>query len=366
MWGIAAVGNDKFGNFNLASLVILAMLASSPSIADYTVEGFASFNIGVASNDADFLGYGTSINTLPDSVAAIQFRQNINEQLNATIQLIARAEEQWQLEVEWAYLAYHLPSNTVIRTGQLRSPLYLYSDYFDVRYAQPYLRPPTVVYGLIDFDTYSGIDAIIPLFREHSVVTFHPLFGAAEHETDSGYELEVSNYMGANLTWELGHWLLRSVYIHGDVNSDDSELLADTEGTFYGVGIRYDPGKWFIEAEYGQVTTRGLYEDPSGAYIGGGYHFGHVTPYLVVGMSKTTDNDERSLEFNQEYPGLTFERKEFSLGFRWDFINDAAIKFDVTHWDDFNGTTGISYLSGNNELEFEQSTIITLGIDAVF
>jgi hypothetical protein len=357
----------------MASLLTVASFTSG---AQTNIHGFASMIAGQASNNAELLDYNSSADFNPDSEAGVQFDFEVNEHVDTTIQLIARGEDNWTPEAEWAYLSYNMTNGYTLRTGKLRGPVFLYSDYLDVGYAQPFLRPASSMYDLLPFTAYTGADAIIPLSIYGSTLTIQPFLGGTQAELESGQSFELNNLLGSAISWEKGNLLLRGALARTDLNSDETDstdaitailanLLDDKQGMFAELGVRYESNNWFLVGEYGRVTVEGDYSDIDGAYISAGYHLQNITPYFVAGMTETKDNSNRADNATlSSY--LNFERKEFSAGFRWDLMSNVAFKFDLTHLFDFNGTSGTVYGLGNEAKSYDNCTIISLGVETIF
>jgi len=158
-----------FASLLYGTLATTAVL--NPAMADVRINGFASVAFGMSDQNADslgadetfFLGYSDKLNTTEDSLAGLQFGFDINDSMTGTIQLIAKGEDDWQPEMEWAYLSYNTEQGAMFRAGKLRAPIYMYSDYLDLRYAQPFVRPSNGFYSLVRFTSYTGVDAVLPL-----------------------------------------------------------------------------------------------------------------------------------------------------------------------------------------------------------
>lgn len=388
-------------------LALLGILLAHQSAAETTINGFATIAVGLADNDGEYLGYTQDLDLQPDSKAGVQIGYKVNDKMDATVQILARGADDWDPKMEWAYVSYHADNGTTVRAGKLRLPFYMYSDYLDVGYAQPFLRSPTGVYTINPlFDTYTGVDAIIPVELSGSTLTFQPFYGGVDDES-FGTTFKLSNLVGANANWEYDALQIRAIYSIGKFTESNEPALADQDASFAGIGFKYEAGSWFISGEYASIEVDGVIYDTDAAYLAAGYQLGDWTPYISVGMSETTDNSVREeaimgLETQQsqlqagidalnagaspddvgftleegnalmaqvtggisQLNSFTFERMEYSIGTRWDFMAGVALKADITFYDDFNGSAGFAndyYSSAESDV-----TIISAGIDAVF
>ena len=126
-------------------------------------------------------------------------------------------------------------------------------------------------------------------------LTFQPLTGEV-NESINGADFKLKNTIGMVMQYDLNSWVLRGVYSQTKIESDAPELsfMDGKTGKFMGVGASYDPGDWFVVSELGRIEPDGAYPDTDAAYLGSGIRIDSVTPYVMVGMSKSKDDDERS------------------------------------------------------------------------
>lgn len=347
----------------------------------FKINGFSSVAVGTASNDAGFYGYDEDAEWQPDSVLGLQMTFNVNDQTEATVQLQARGADDWDPEIEWAFLAYTFDNGTKLRGGKLRLPLYMYSDYLEVGYAYPFARPSVDVYSLVNFSNYTGVDALVPIELGSSTLTLQPFAGSLTDDVAAGGEVTLKNILGLVGTLEYDSLTLRAIYGQGDVETDPAGalgILNDTDAEFNGLAASWDPGNYFITAEFARRKNEGLYPDADAVYAVAGYRFDAVTPYLMVGQTETTDDDQRdALAALGLRSGFDVRRTTYSAGLRWDFMPQLALKFDVTKADSFDGTSGglssnsgiVSSIAGPQFVNlgtYDDTTIYSIILDAVF
>ncbi len=112
----------------LLTSILLGTTLSTAAHANTTINGFATVAMGLADNDGQYIGYGEDLDLEPDSKAGVQIGYSINEKMTATVQFLARGADEWDPEMEWAYLSYNTDGGNTIRAGKLRLPFYMYSD----------------------------------------------------------------------------------------------------------------------------------------------------------------------------------------------------------------------------------------------
>ncbi|WP_445773677.1 hypothetical protein [Shewanella sp.] len=353
------------------------------------LNGFISGAYISSDNDAGYNSADTSANFSEDSKVGLQATFDISDRTQAVLQLMMRGEYDWEVEAEWAYLSHRFENGVKLRGGKLRVPLYMYSDYLDVGYAQPFARPPEEVYGAVPFSSYTGGGVSYDVDLDDSTLTMQ-MFGGESKVKSTG--TDVSNLIGANVNWTDETWTLRAVYgqakFDGSVTSEvDVELapgvitqadytvlqLVDDTGSFTGVGASYDNGEVIAITEWTRIEVDAAYPDTDSGYLTLGYRIKEFTPYVTVAYMKTQDNDER-LPLSQaaaiQMIAFNAERMAYSLGLRWDAIDNVAVKFDITYADDFGDTSG-GFL--NNSLDtttgkfiYDDTLIYTVKFDAVF
>ena len=129
------------------AVAICCALATSNASAEVRINGFASI-VGGKSLDSDqtLYGYDDDISFKNESVFALQLTADLQEKLSATAQIVARGENDFDADFEWAYLTYEISDELQISAGKMRAPFYRYSDFLDVGYTYRWVRPPQSVY----------------------------------------------------------------------------------------------------------------------------------------------------------------------------------------------------------------------------
>lgn len=344
----------------------------------FKINGFASVGVGSADNDGGLYGYEKELNWEADSVLGVQMTFAVNDATEATVQLQAQGADDWDPEIEWAFLAYSFDNGAKLRGGKLRVPLYMYSDYLQVGYAYPFARPNVDVYSLSPISAYSGADFILPFEFDSATLSFQG-FGGEGSADISGGSLELKRIAGLVTTLEWSSLTLRGVYASALLQSADIALIDDKDGTFAGLGFNYDPGDWFLLGEFGRVEVDDAFPDTDAAYLAAGYRIDAFTPYLMVGQTETQDDDLRSgLDVFGVRSSFDAKRTTYSAGVRWDFMPGLALKADVTLADSFDGTGGdlpgndgfanlpVVGLTPINSGSYDDTTIYSIVVDAVF
>ncbi|WP_372964264.1 hypothetical protein [Marinobacter sp.] len=348
--------------------------------------GFFSTGYARASNDAGYAGFidESEVNDL--SLFALQGTFDVTQKSQIVMQLVGRGSDDWEPEVEWAYLSHRPTNNLQLRAGKMRLPMFMYSDSLEVGYAQPWARPPQSVYGPIAVTSYVGADASYNWNFNNSSLNANFFTGFTEEDGNSG-DVQLRNIAGLNLTWTDYVWTFRGIAATAEVDIDATRLaaqapagadvntiLADGErGNFFGLGASYDDGSWQIIGEVTRVEVDGKFSDTDSAYLSVGHRFGSWTPYVALGWLESKDDEER-LGFVTTGGGiplapesiLNYQREDYSVGTRWDITPGVAIKIDATHSRGFDKGTGNlnpAYIlaTGTNS-----TNVYTIKIDSAF
>lgn len=327
--------------------------------------GFLSTGYSRASNDAGFAGIDTSSEIYDVSLMALQGSFDITDEIQAVMQIVGRGEESWEPDMEWAYLSYRPMGALQLRAGKMRQPLFMYSDFLELGYSQPWARAPQSVYGQSP-SSYMGADAAYTFNLDASAVTTQVFGGHLEDEDEGrGVIVDVRNSFGASTSWTNYVWTVRGVVSTGKLNLETSsgqQLVSDESASYLGFGVSYDDGSWQIISEATRTEIDGFYADTDAAYLSVGHRFGAFTPYVVIGRVESKDNDERPAML----AAMNTERDEYSVGVRWDVTPGVALKADWTHVTGFeDGPSGLDAQTVLAE-GIDNTNVYTFKIDAAF
>ncbi|WP_427978199.1 hypothetical protein [Agarivorans sp.] len=346
--------------------------------------GFYSVGINQSNNE---LGYADSsedydFNNL--TLVGLQGDFALADSTSVTVQLVARGSDDFSPKVEWAYLKHTFDNYVTLRGGKLRLPMYMYSDYLEVGFAQPWARPPVEVYGFVPFNSFVGVDASYDFELDDSTLSLQGFWGQSK-EDGTNYD----DILGANISWAVNDVTLRAVYGVAKVtpasdNYPNRGVLADkNKADFLGAGFSYDDGSWLLVSEWTRATVDGQYSDVDSAYLTLGYRIDKFMPYATVAGMKTQDDDEREGQFTCValcnsgndvaapsawiYDG---KRRSYSLGLRYDLLSNLALKLDATYVDGFGDTNALlsnkvnAALTGQNSAD--STVVYSIVFDGVF
>jgi hypothetical protein len=255
-------------------------------------------------------GRTESVSWNSGSKFAGQVDWTISDRFSATAQTLVKQYEDgdWGPRMEWAYVKYNASNELDIRVGRIRPPVYMLSDFLDVNFANPWVRPPTEQYYNIPVTNMDGIDFLWrPDFAGFSWLV-QPYYGEKDLDTTTEGEYVGIENFGLNLsaskgdfTYRFGYWdadlemeiasfkqasagLQQICLGFGDpVACEQYELLnlQDINYRFLSAGLTWDQGDYFVQSEFGRaISNSTTVADSTAYYVTGGMRLNLWTPFL--------------------------------------------------------------------------------------
>lgn len=374
----------------------------------YRFSGFGTLGIVHSSeDDADFLahdlqdkgaGRHDSWSKAVDSRLGLQLSADFTSSFSAVLQVVSEQQYDgtFRPQVEWANLTYDITPDLSVRAGRIVLDSFLVSNYRKVGYSTPWVRPPVELYSLIPLTKSDGVDVSYHMNFGDVNNTFRVGYGVASARLPDGGKVETEG--GAwhlSNTLEYGPATFHMAYsrsrftvglydeafdqyrafaqgaaliagnpfvpapIRGQAAAAGAQALAledkynanDKPFNVLSIGASYDPGKWFVMAEWGQTDSDSIFGKREGWYATGGYRWGKFTPYVTYARA--------DLKSNQKDPGITSapafmglaqnaadlntflnsqnglagapEQKTISVGLRWDVAKNTALKLQYDY-----------------------------------
>lgn len=287
----------------LLAVALTAALANTAH-ANIRINGFANFIGGMASEDRvvsptqdPLYGYDDNISFREESLFALQASGDVNDRMSATVQVLARGENDFEVDFEWAYLTYRVTNNMAVSAGRFRLPLFRLSDSLDVGYSHHWISAPQAVYD-VPFNDLDGFRIDYSDFAGDWEYKLGAAVGTFENEISSGTIEGDNTYL---VSAEVSNdWLsIRSVYGSAKTTFDQPELNAQITGQlsdvapglrdfllmeedtarFVGIGVQIDTFDWFVGGEYTDIDIEESYTPKDEAwYVTAGMRFGKWTP----------------------------------------------------------------------------------------
>lgn len=151
----------------LLAIAALGLPATAHAAPTIDWNGYGSFlwsrldDLAAVNGDTDlpYGEFGDLSNTSNESRLALQGELQLNDRLSGVVQLVSRAENDHNVDLEWAYLRWQVNADLTLRAGKLRRNASLHTDSYDIGYSYTGVRPPTSVYFSIS-PIYEGLNAV--------------------------------------------------------------------------------------------------------------------------------------------------------------------------------------------------------------
>jgi hypothetical protein len=354
------------------ALAAALSLGATAAHAEVRISGFGQIIAGTTLDSSDRFparSYTDTVDFEEESLFAIQIDADLNERVTATAQILAEGSEDFKPELAWAYANVQLGKGFSTKVGRQRIPFYRYSDFLDVGYAYPWIRPPVAMYNQ-PWSNADGVSLSHNAYFGNWFSQAQVLYGSFEGDANIGsteFQAELSHLRGVSWDVEYDEWLsLRAAFITADVSITGTSLdqvtgalrafrqdaLAsrldynDDRGTFKSVGFKVDKANWLVVGEYAELEIEDSVFaniDRTDWYATVGRRFGTVTPHLTYGRQSAGAD----LSVLQGVPptsplfrpvaaaAMSQELDETykSVGVRWDFASNVALKADYTKVD---------------------------------
>lgn len=384
----------------LASLISAAVCQPvlAAEISDYVrFSGFGTLGIVHSSDkDADFrgnieqstgAGRTNTHDSGVDSVFGAQADVQFMPKLTGTAQIVTRRLSDYNSTrpyFEWANIKYQATRDLSVRAGRVVAPVFMISDSRMVGYAQTMVRPPEEVYFINPITYVNGADVNYKfasgpvLYKVGATIgklnqTLVSAVGSFSYKFDTKLVNAAAEYNGSTLRLGYGKVDLSAsaealdIYDKGMntlVNAgvaNASTIQSNTYHTdntveMYMLGYVYDKNEWLFQSEYvSRKSKSDIVLDLDGFSLMGGYRIAKWTPFLgYAHMSTKNPVILPSLNTSSLPPGqagiinalnatyqMRHNRSTWSMGTRWDVIDNVALKVQFDRTDKEKGGTGL-------------------------
>lgn len=384
----------------LASLISAAVCQPvlAAEISDYVrFSGFGTLGIVHSSDkDADFrgnieqstgAGRTNTHDSGVDSVFGAQADVQFMPKLTGTAQIVTRRLSDYNSTrpyFEWANIKYQATRDLSVRAGRVVAPVFMISDSRMVGYAQTMVRPPEEVYFINPITYVNGADVNYKfasgpvLYKVGATIgklnqTLVSAVGSFSYKFDTKLVNAAAEYNGSTLRLGYGKVDLSAsaealdIYDKGMntlVNAgvaNASTIQSNTYHTdntveMYMLGYVYDKNEWLFQSEYvSRKSKSDIVLDLDGFSLMGGYRIAKWTPFLgYAHMSTKNPVILPSLNTSSLPPGqagiinalnatyqMPHNRSTWSMGTRWDVIDNVALKVQFDRTDKEKGGTGL-------------------------
>lgn len=358
----------------------------------FKVNGF--FSGGLAVNDGDdaelaIYDIGDNFSAQAVSRLGIQMTFKVADDMNLTGQLVSRGVNDYELEAEWAYLSWDVSNDFTLRIGRQRTPYYLLSEYLEVGYAYPWVRPPIELYN-IPISSNDGVSLLYDFSVGDWNFSTQGYFGSSKGFADQlEGEFKLNQGWGVAAFAENGPWTFRMGFNTSNLDVESrvdggigDQLLDGVEGMQAGLAqfapfaeqlaaagspvptikalplenietqyisaaASYDDGSLLVIGEIAHLRVVDFVQPAGdGGYLTVGYRFGKWMPHFTYGKFYTDAKNDAQV---QEYLDAAAYVYALTSGVGGD-PNEVALHY------------GAQALYNNLSMLVQQQTSYTLGL----
>lgn len=312
-----------------------------------------------------------------DTRIGIQVSADINDRMSVTAQLLGsnREEDNFDTFFDWGYINYSLSEDTNIRGGKIKFPTFLISDYIEVGYAYPWIRPPSEVYDSNPITAITGVDVLYRAGLGPADLLIQPYFGTANDQDalvpqevlpalgkapgSVEYEdFDAKNMAGINLALSNDYGTIRAGYLQTEVSAS-SFGVDDEDVTFWSVGATMDWNNVIAYSEYFDRDIDGdanlFFPNQNGWYATLGYRIDRFLPHITYAQLRG-DNADGS----NPNEGVGLEQDSITAGLRYELGTGADLKVEYERVEPESGSRGL-FMENTGDIN-----IFSLAVDVIF
>ncbi|HLO65871.1 MAG TPA: hypothetical protein VK188_02560 [Holophaga sp.] len=408
----------------LGWLALALPLGAQAVDAPWRLSGFGT--LGLAATDTREVGFirdlgqpypgvRNHLNARPDSRLGVQLDLRFTETLRGAAQVVSK--QQWdgsfRPTLTAAYLAYNPVGNLEIRAGRLGVHQVLGTDSRDVGYAHLWVRPNVEGLGFMPFNHFDGVDLKEDISLGASTrLTLKAFTGLAYEKVpvagSDPIDFAGSSVAGLAVDLQRGPWQARLVWDHWrNANNfpasiailqqglqyyagilQDPRLLASADAInptgskadFRSLALAYEKGPIQFHGSIGRLTRdRPALPDSWSGYLSLGWRLGAFVPYATFSRAVSDRPPVPELGAMPSLPDPVsqalvggvrdlmragaMDQRTVSAGLRWDFAENADLKFQVDRVSAHDSTAGWQVIQpGWNG----RATVFTVTLDFIF
>jgi hypothetical protein len=318
--------------------------------ASAQVSGFATLGAAWFSNPhADFAynnhstgpGNSRSVDLGLDSNLGLQWSSTFDQAVRLTAQTVVYRDASNHVRPDLTLLnaQFLMNDRLSLRVGRTQNPNFLFSDYRQVHYALPWIRPPREVYGVTSFFNYDGVQGRyqLPVMDDWSLVFLAGIAQSSmDYSLDGGRAVDSAQaegvrYVSAALQHE--DWTIKLSYETGALSTKNETVEQALQGVtqfdavlaqnmslwnkkydFWALGAQYDSSDWLI---VGELSWRGLeayFGQRGGGYATLGRHYGQYMPYITLARTWTITDSSTNPIAQSLYDSVKYSASSLALG----------------------------------------------------
>ncbi len=415
-------------DFRLVSLPAL-LLTFAASLAradvDHRFSGFATLGVAINTNPElvfrndvtqDNGAYKHNGYWLNDTRLGLQWQGRWSPEWETTVQVVAkdRFDNTLANSIEWAFVRYRPVDGLDLRLGRLGADAFMLSDFRQVGYTLPWVRPPHDLYGITSLYSFDGFDLTKRVAVGEAMLNFKTFYGNSNEKYPTGFDNgQFTRFdfdlfgLSSNLEWN--EWKLRYSFVSVEVNSDLTKPLRnvweqiamqwspandvvtglESEGKkfrYHQLGLNYDNNNWWFQSEYVRISSDViLVVNGENAYASLGKRFGSFNLYGLLGYANPrtpilsipvpaglpepfgSQLNYLARATENRLNGVRIKQRSVGVGARWDFTPKMAFKLQIDKFHvDKTGSSLWFSTDGAPLSDNKKPTVISLAWDMLF
>ncbi|HEX9627100.1 MAG TPA: porin [Acidiferrobacterales bacterium] len=325
-----------------------------------------------------------------DSRMGLQISAKVNPKIDVTGQLLARgSSDDFNMKADWAFVTYHVNEPLALRMGKVKLTTFLISDYIEVGFAYPWIRPPQEVYSSNPISTINGVDMLLRFNVGDAVFLFQPYFGQSkgaealmpqeaipaynfffDPDLPPGTVLNVGftadHMVGVNTSFGTDAFSVRGGWLTTQVGAPLFGVV-DDDVKFASAGFTVDWMNIVMYSEYFRRIIDGganlAFPNQKGFYGTLGYRIGKFLPHVTY--ADLRDYNDPVGPFGD----VPLIQKSITAGFRYELGSGAALKVEAQQVQPEDGTRGLLIADPNGAFSSDPDDkvmIYSLAVDVVF
>lgn len=381
-----------------------------------SLHGFGTFGVvRTTSADAEFVrdlsqpkGVSNHWSGRVDSKLGVQANWKVASSVELVGQAVSRyhSEGNFKPEPTLAFAKWDPTASLSLRAGRVGADFLMLADSRLVGYSYLPVRPSVDFYGPLFFTHLDGGDASLTMPVAGGISRGKLFVGQLSEKAPYAlglWDTSGSTVGGAILDYQKGPWRLRgsvasirfshnhefsgladNLWTVGSTYGYPSAIAAadvisakSTTSTFYSMGAVYDDGPLMLHGTINHIRHRtGLFQNSHAGYVLAGYRIGKTTPYAGISWVKSSyKNNSTGLPsgvgfdllnggFDSLMRATSMNQKTWTLGTRWDFRPDMALKLQ---WDAIRGKPESRFLFSKPSASWNGKTnVFSLNLDFIF
>ncbi|MBI2749275.1 MAG: hypothetical protein HYX43_08065 [Burkholderiales bacterium] len=266
-----------------------------------------------------------------DGLTSLLFTAKLDNRSSLRMQLHNTSERS---RLDWAFVDFELSPKLMVRAGQIKLPLGLYTEIIDVSFLRQSTLQPLIYQepaGLV-YESFRGADAAYTVDLGSSNLTLKAYVGQIVGEADSSVaHKRMAGFQATYNTPIDGLRLMASGY-RAKLDIGDSNLPAFGLGnkTTTVLSADFNNGTWDVKAESANSTTLGV--KSTGSYLQVAYTFAdRWTPF--VRFDRATLNRNTAHERNQKTSavGLSYKVND-GVSLRLEGLSHRGVALPYSEW----------------------------------